>query len=255
MASPVSSVRWSSGPEVVEYPSLKIRYNTCSTTRSRSVRSDSGGSVNAPPPVLIVCLARLMRCAIVASGTRKAAAIWAVVRPPTARKVERELRRRRQGGMAAQEEQRQRVVALGEELGVRRRRDERVGRDARRGPAFAAPPRVRAPELVGEAARCHRDQPRAWLLRHPLGRPLPRGGEQRFLGRILAGVELAVAAHERSEDLRRQFPKQILDARVGAHISSPPAFMSGRTSIAVYHASGICDARSLARSTVSQSTT
>ena len=39
------------------------------------------------PAVLIDCLARLMRCAIVASGTRNAAAISAVVSPPTARSV------------------------------------------------------------------------------------------------------------------------------------------------------------------------
>ena len=35
----------------------------------------------------MLCFARLIRCAIVASGTRKAFAISAVVRPPTARKV------------------------------------------------------------------------------------------------------------------------------------------------------------------------
>ena len=35
----------------------------------------------------MLALARLMRCAIVASGTRKAWVISAVVRPPTARKV------------------------------------------------------------------------------------------------------------------------------------------------------------------------
>ena len=39
------------------------------------------------PEARIVCLARLMRCAIVASGTRNALAICAVVRPPTARSV------------------------------------------------------------------------------------------------------------------------------------------------------------------------
>jgi hypothetical protein len=39
------------------------------------------------PAALIFCLARLIRCAIVASGTRNAAAISAVVRPPTARSV------------------------------------------------------------------------------------------------------------------------------------------------------------------------
>jgi hypothetical protein len=35
----------------------------------------------------MVCLARLIRCAIVASGTKNARAISAVVRPPTARRV------------------------------------------------------------------------------------------------------------------------------------------------------------------------
>ncbi len=35
----------------------------------------------------MLCLARLMRCAIVDSGTRNALAISAVVRPPTARSV------------------------------------------------------------------------------------------------------------------------------------------------------------------------
>ena len=35
----------------------------------------------------MLCLARLMRWAMVASGTRKALAICAVVRPPTARRV------------------------------------------------------------------------------------------------------------------------------------------------------------------------
>ena len=35
----------------------------------------------------MLCLARLIRCAIVASGTRNALAISAVVRPPTARSV------------------------------------------------------------------------------------------------------------------------------------------------------------------------
>ena len=39
------------------------------------------------PDVLMLCFARLIRCAIVASGTRNAFAISAVVRPPTARSV------------------------------------------------------------------------------------------------------------------------------------------------------------------------
>ena len=35
----------------------------------------------------MLCLARLIRCAMVASGTRNALAISAVVKPPTARNV------------------------------------------------------------------------------------------------------------------------------------------------------------------------
>ncbi len=60
-------------------PSLKIRYSTCSTARA------SPGVSNRSP--VMVRLAREIRCAIVASGTRKARAICAVVSPPTARSV------------------------------------------------------------------------------------------------------------------------------------------------------------------------
>ena len=45
------------------------------------------GSRNGTPESLIVRFALEMRCAIVASGTRKALAISAVVSPPTARSV------------------------------------------------------------------------------------------------------------------------------------------------------------------------
>ncbi len=45
------------------------------------------GMRSGMPEVLMVCLARLMHWAMAASGTRKAAAICAVVRPPTARSV------------------------------------------------------------------------------------------------------------------------------------------------------------------------
>ena len=72
----VSSSLW-----VAEYPSLKIRYSTCSTARSRSPRSASlsgpvaGGRASGTPLALMACLARLIRWAMVASGTRNAAAI------------------------------------------------------------------------------------------------------------------------------------------------------------------------------------
>ena len=45
------------------------------------------GQLNSAPLALIRCLARLIRWATVASGTRKARAISAVVSPPTARRV------------------------------------------------------------------------------------------------------------------------------------------------------------------------
>ena len=43
--------------------------------------------LNRAPDVLMLCFARLMRWAIVDSGTRNALAISAVVSPPTARSV------------------------------------------------------------------------------------------------------------------------------------------------------------------------
>ena len=46
-----------------------------------------GGIAKPTPELLMLCLARLIRCAIVASGTRNALAISAVVSPPTARNV------------------------------------------------------------------------------------------------------------------------------------------------------------------------
>ena len=58
----------------------------------------------------MLCFARLIRCAIVASGTRNALAISAVVRPPTARSVSAIADGRRQRGMAAHEQQDERVV-------------------------------------------------------------------------------------------------------------------------------------------------
>ena len=54
---------------------------------SRAGRSSGPGISNRAPLALMASLARLIRWAMVASGTRNAAAIWAVPRPPTARNV------------------------------------------------------------------------------------------------------------------------------------------------------------------------
>ena len=40
-----------------------------------------------------------------------------------------------------------------------------------------------------------------------------RGGDQRFLHRVLGVGEVAVAAHDRAEDLRRELAQQALGAR------------------------------------------
>ena len=60
----------------------------------------------------MVRLARLIRWAIVASGTRYASAICRVVSPPTARSVSATADGRRQRRVAAPEQEQQRVVAL-----------------------------------------------------------------------------------------------------------------------------------------------
>ena len=70
----------------------------------------SAGVVNAAPET--VRLAREIRCAIVASGTRNASAISLVVRPPDRPQGERDRRGRAQVRVAAQEHQQERVVGL-----------------------------------------------------------------------------------------------------------------------------------------------
>ena len=87
IASSESSTRWSSGPLLLAYPSLKIRYSTWRTLRTLVACSSGVGIPNGTPDDLIVCLALEIRWAMVASPTRKALAISAVVSPPTARRV------------------------------------------------------------------------------------------------------------------------------------------------------------------------
>jgi hypothetical protein len=72
---------------LLAYPSLKIRYSTCRTVRTLAVCSSRVGIRNCTPEVLIRCFALEIRCAMVASPTRNAFAISAVVSPPTARNV------------------------------------------------------------------------------------------------------------------------------------------------------------------------
>ena len=57
------------------------------------------------------------------------------------------------------------------------------------------------------------------------------GGEQRLLHRVLGVGEVAVAADDRTEDLRRQLAQQALGARGGAHTSGSGAPITSRTSM------------------------
>ena len=163
---------------------------------------------------MIRCLARLIRCAIVASGTRNARAISAVVRPPTARSVSAIA----EAGVSDGWQHRNSTTSVSSRSGTSARR--------RLGQQRPASSRRRRDRSLRRWSISRRDavwisQPRG-LLRDPLRRPVRGRGEQRLLHGVLGGVEVAVPADEHAEDLRRQLAQQVLD--VGRHAQrSPPA--------------------------------
>jgi hypothetical protein len=63
--------------------------------------------------------------------------------------------------------------------------------------------------LIDEPPGCHGHQPGLGITRCALYTPLDSGLDQRLLDRVLARVELAVAAHEDAEDPWRQAVKQV----------------------------------------------
>ena len=110
-----------------------MRYSTCSTCQALGALVRHRATRTARVDALIACFARLMRCAIVGSGTRNAFAISPVVRPPTARSVSAIADGVRQRRMAAHEQQHKRVVGIDRRLVVDARRDDQrrvVRRDA-----------------------------------------------------------------------------------------------------------------------------
>ena len=191
-----------------------------------------------PPADLMVCFARLIRWAIVASGTRNARAICAVVRPPTARSVSATC----EAGESAGWQHRNRSVSVSsssdDRVRLGRQGLQRLGREQGRCLRLALAPRRVAADLVGQAAGRDRDQPAPRVVRQALLGPLERGGQERLLDRVLAVVELAVAPDQRAEDLRRELAKQALDALERRHISRPERSISGRTSTMSYSATG-----------------
>ena len=231
---------------------MKTRYSTCSTARSRSVRSVPAGRLKSDPVSLIVCLARLIRCAIVASGTPKAAAICAVDSPPTARRVSAIWLGADSSGWQ-QPNSRASESSRSVGFGVGRGAEQFRLRGGHRDQFLPVPPRLLAADLVHQAPRADRDQPAARVLRDPVGWPLQGRREQRLLAGVLAQVKLPVPAHQRAEDLRRQFPQQVLDAPVAGHRSGLASCRTGQNSTGSTSAHGMSAAICSARSSLSQS--
>ena len=159
-------------------------------------------------------LARLMRCAIVASGTRKAAAISRVVRPPTARSVSAIA----EAGLSAGWQQRNRSSSVSSAPTASAPCGSSVAASSSR--------RLRAPSLRSWSTM-RRDatwmsQPRGLSGTPSLG-PLARRRDERLLHRVLGGLEVVVAAHERAEDLRRELAQQALDVSPASPGGAPSA--------------------------------
>lgn len=165
-------------------------------------------------------LARLIRCAIVASGTMKARAISAVVRPPTARSVSGIA----DAGVSAGWQQRKSRISESSrsDTGGRPAGSRAAAATSRRRRALAAQP-IRQPPCRD------RRQPRPRVVGHTLGRPLRRRRKQRLLDRVLRVGEAAVTADEGSDDLRRERAQQVLDARHRLHGSMSGPLITGRT--------------------------
>jgi hypothetical protein len=167
-------------------------------------------------------------------------------------KRQRDLAGRGQIRVAAAEQQGQRVVIV-RRAGIGRRGDQLGGWRGHGDQLFAGAPRIFAAHLVHQAAGGHRDQPAARVLRQ-LPWPGLRGRQQRLLAGVLAQVELAVPAHQRGQDLRRQLAQQVLDTvRPRIHRSVLASCKMGHSSTGSTSAKGMSAAIASARSSFSQS--
>ena len=221
-----------------------MRYSTCITTRRRSDRSGSGGRSNRTPALLMLSLARLMRWAIVASGTRNAFAISAVVSPPTARRV----RASCEGTESEGWQHMNRSVSVSSWA-----EGCPLTGSSRANALLSTPPRALAAPLVDQAAGRDGPQPRSRIVWHAFLRPLQRCGEECLLHRVLTRVELPVAPHERAEDLRRKLAQQVLDSGFRSQ-KSGGASITRRTSMGTLTKATMREAISTARASLSTST-
>ncbi len=94
-----------------------------------------------------------------------------------------------------------------------------------------------AAHLIGHAPGGDLNQPGAGMVGEAGSRPLNGGGEQGFLHGVLGGSEVAEAAHDRAEHLRREIAQQVLGGcvqRLRAHSrSSGGPLMTCRTSMGI----------------------
>ena len=179
--------------------------------RNLAGRSSGVGIRKGTPDAFTCCFARAMRWAIVASPTRNAFAISAVVSPPTARSVSAIA----EAGVSAGWQHMKstiKVSSRSETSGAGGSCDATLSRLL---------PRLLAPPLVDQPALGGLQQPAAWALGNPVPRPVLSGSEERLLNGVLGGVEVAVPANERPEDLRRRLAQQVLDTDGRVQLSPP----------------------------------
>ncbi len=169
-------------PAVLVWPSVKIRYSTWATAATRPGSSCAGGSGNRAPTWRSRALARLIRCAMVASGTRKARAIWPVVSPPTARRVSATCAGRGSAGWQHSSSSGSESSVLGRAV-VGRWADQLVRRRPVRQQPLPLGAGLVGPPLVDQPAGRDGDQPAGRVVRHAVVRPLPRRCQQRLLQR------------------------------------------------------------------------
>ena len=168
------------------------------------------------PASRIRCLARLMRWAMVASGTKKALAISAVVRPPTARSVSATC----EGGVSEGWQHSNNRTSVSSRSGSRSVPG--IGLicaagSPNRDPVLPGVPSVLAADLVDQTARRHVTSQARGFSGTPFSGHALAAGREGLLRRILAEVQGLVASEDGAQDLRRQLPQQVLDADRGAH--------------------------------------
>ena len=228
-----SSARCRSGPDVVVYPSLKIRYSTCNTTLQPLGALGLGRQLERAPRRLDPLLGAADALRHRRLRHEERAAICAVVSPPTARNVSASC----DAGESAGWQHRNSSVSVSSRSATSLRPPAAPPRiasvvDAAAVRPRAAPARSRCatrlsaaapPTVISQARGCPARPAPATAL-PPRAVPLAPRPHTRRTGRTGARAHRGPAAPARAA---------VLDARVGVHISSPPAFITGRTSIAV----------------------